>query len=119
MPEMTFDKLDEMAMKADKGELVNTTCGIFAVTNVVSALIQADEPKRCEIIRGVYEYIAAQAIRLLPPGDRISKELFLTGGLARHKTLRKIFRERGFVLMEIPPQLHSQFLVAYGTALSL
>jgi activator of 2-hydroxyglutaryl-CoA dehydratase/benzoyl-CoA reductase/2-hydroxyglutaryl-CoA dehydratase subunit BcrC/BadD/HgdB len=119
MPEMTFDKLDDMAMEAVRGELVNTTCGIFAVTNVVSALIQTDGPKRCEILRGVYEYIAAQAIRLLPPEDRISKEVFLTGGLARHKTLRKIFRERGFNLMEIPSKLHSQFLVAYGTALSI
>jgi activator of 2-hydroxyglutaryl-CoA dehydratase/benzoyl-CoA reductase/2-hydroxyglutaryl-CoA dehydratase subunit BcrC/BadD/HgdB len=119
MPEMTFDKLDEMAFLAEKGELVNTTCGIFAVTNVVSALIQADDFKRCEIIRGVYEYIAAQAIRLLPPEDRMSKEIFLTGGLARHRTLRKIFRERGFTLLEIPSKLHSQFLVAYGTALSI
>ena len=119
MPEMTFDKLDEMAMQAEKSELVNTTCGIFAVTNVVSALIQADDNRRNEILKGVYEYIAAQAIRLLPSADRVGKEIFLTGGVARHKTLRKIFKERGFILLELPSKLHSQFLVAYGTALSL
>jgi activator of 2-hydroxyglutaryl-CoA dehydratase len=119
LPNMTFDELDELAMKAEKGELVNTTCGIFAVTNVVSALIQADEMKRSEILRGVYEYLAAQAIRLLPSEDRIGKDIFLTGGLARHKTLRKIFQNRGFTLMELPLKLHSQYLVAYGTALSI
>jgi activator of 2-hydroxyglutaryl-CoA dehydratase len=118
-PEISFDILDDLAGQAEKSELVNTTCGIFAVTNVVSALIQSDDDKRKEILRGVYEYIAAQAIKLLPAEDRNGKEVFLTGGVARHKTLRKIFIERGFTLMETKIQLHSQFLVAYGTALSL
>jgi len=44
-PEISFDQLDDMAYGAKTSELINTTCGIFAVTNVVSALVQSDEEK--------------------------------------------------------------------------
>jgi len=118
-PEMTFATLDELAQKADKVEMINTTCGIFAVTSVVSALVQADDSRRCEILRGVYQYIAMQAIKLLPLEDQHGGDLFLTGGIANHASLRDIFKQRGFNLLTVPADLHPQFLVAYGTALCL
>ncbi|MFT3738542.1 MAG: BadF/BadG/BcrA/BcrD ATPase family protein [Breznakibacter sp.] len=118
-PEMTFTMLDEMAQNATKAEMINTTCGIFAVTNVVSALVQADSQRRCEILKGVYQYIAAQAIRLLPVDDQKGGEMFLTGGIASHKSLKQVFTQKGFTLLEVPSFLNPQHLVAYGTALSL
>ena len=114
-----FDDLDQMAFEAANVELINTTCGIFAVTNVVSALVQSNEARRKDILRGVYEYIAEQAIKLLPGIDKQGGRVILTGGLARHKTLQKIFAERGFELIPLPEDIHPQFVVAYGTALSL
>jgi len=67
----------------------------------------------------VYDYIATQALKLLPREDLSNYDVFLTGGVARHNTLKKIFREKGFNLLEIPEELHPQFLVAYGTALAI
>lgn len=118
-PEIRFTDLDDMAFDAVKSELVNTTCGIFAVTNVVSALVQSNTGRRKEILRGVYEYIAEQAIRLLPNNEKQSGLLLLTGGIANHRTLNQIFIEKGFELIKLPNKIHPQFLVAYGTALTV
>jgi activator of 2-hydroxyglutaryl-CoA dehydratase/benzoyl-CoA reductase/2-hydroxyglutaryl-CoA dehydratase subunit BcrC/BadD/HgdB len=118
-PEITFDKLDEMAMEAGRAEIINTTCGIFAVTNVVSALVQAEDDRRKEILKGVYQYIATQAIKLLPAADQKGGEVFLTGGIAGHKSLRNAFEQKGFKIIPVPDFMHPQFLVAFGTALSI
>ncbi len=119
IPSMTFQKLDELASKAQKAELINTTCGIFAVTNVISALVQADDARRSVILKGVYQYLATQAIKLLPASNQNGCRLVLTGGLANHQTLRTVFREKGFELASIPKSIHPQFLVSYGAALSI
>lgn len=119
VPEMTFQKLDDLAFGATKAELINTTCGIFAVTNVISALIHADSDRRKVILKGVYQYLATQAIKLLPAEDQNGGRVILTGGLANHKTLKTIFHEKGFELLEIPRGIHPQFLVSFGAALSI
>ena len=108
-----------MAYEAQRSEMINTTCGIFAVTNVVSALIQSEDDKKKEILRGVYHYIASQAIKLLPPDKNTDIPLLLAGGVGNHKTLRQIFREKGFKLIDLPQEIPYQHLIAYGTALSL
>jgi activator of 2-hydroxyglutaryl-CoA dehydratase len=118
-PGISFDDIDEMAFSARKSELINTTCGIFAVTNVVSALIQSEVGKRNEILRGVYHYIASQAVKLLPHETNTDYPLLLVGGVGRHRTLREIFREKGFTLLELPQEIPHQHLIAYGTALTL
>ncbi|TAJ12002.1 hypothetical protein DMA11_14515 [Marinilabiliaceae bacterium JC017] len=119
VPDISFETLDALANEAGKSEVINTTCGIFAVTNVVSALVQADAEKRKGVLRGVYEYVGTQAIRLLPSELQKGGEVLLTGGIANHKTLQKVFREKGFELLNLSENLHPQYLVAYGTALSI
>lgn len=119
IPDMTFKKLDDLALEAESAELINTTCGIFAVTNVISALVQADPERRKVILRGVYQYLATQAIKLLPVEDQNGGRIILTGGLANHKTLRAVFEEKRFELVEVPHSIHPQFLVSYGCALAL
>jgi len=118
-PGIRFEDLDQMASETERYELINTTCGIFDVTNVVSALVQSDESRRKSVLRGVYQYIAEQAIKLMPLSEKQGGRIILTGGLARHKTLQAIFRERGFELVPLPEFIHPQFMVAYGTALSI
>uniref|UniRef100_UPI0013012974 BadF/BadG/BcrA/BcrD ATPase family protein n=1 Tax=Labilibacter marinus TaxID=1477105 RepID=UPI0013012974 len=115
----TFETLDNLAYEAESGEIINTTCGIFAVTNVVSALIQASDEKRKAILRGLYEYVATQAIKLLPRELQKGGEVFLTGGVANHKTLQKVFMEKGFKLITPEVEIHPQYLVAFGSALSV
>ena len=117
-PDYDFDRLDKLAYEASEGEMINTTCGIFAITNVVSALVQADDERRKSILWGLYQYIAAQAIKLLPEPLQTGCEVFLTGGVARHQSLQKVFIERGFTLIQPKFEIHPQYLVAYGTALS-
>ncbi len=119
-PSFTFETLDNLALEAENSEIINTTCGIFAVTNVVSALIQASEEKRKAILRGLYEYVATQAIKLLPRSLQKGGEVFLTGGVANHKTLQKVFEEKGFKLIRPHDvEIHPQYLVAFGSALSV
>ena len=119
MPDVTFDTLDKWAMEATESEVINTTCGIFAVTNVVSALVQASEERRKSILRGLYDYVATQAIKLLPSQLQRGHEVYLTGGVASHQTLKEVFRQRGFTLINPEKDIHPQFLVAFGTALSV
>ncbi|MCU4165592.1 2-hydroxyacyl-CoA dehydratase [Carboxylicivirga caseinilyticus] len=119
MPNVTFDTLDKWAMEATESEVINTTCGIFAVTNVVSALVQASEERRKSILRGLYDYVATQAIKLLPSQLQRGHEVYLTGGVASHETLKEVFRQRGFTLINPEKDIHPQFLVAFGTALSV
>lgn len=118
-PEMTYEQLDELAFDAERGTPINTTCGIFAVTNVVSSLVQADVRGRKEILRGLYGYVAAQATRHFPPHLRSGGELLAVGGIAGHRTLRKVFSEAGFELIELPHGLNPQHVVAYGAAAML
>jgi activator of 2-hydroxyglutaryl-CoA dehydratase len=118
-PNFTFEILDQLAYEAQESEIINTTCGIFAVTNVVSALIQASDEKRKSILRGLYEYVATQAIKLLPRELQKGGEVFLTGGVANHKTLKKVFAEKGFTLIQPEVEIHPQFLVAFGSALAI
>ncbi len=118
-PNFTFETLDQLAFEAEESEVINTTCGIFAVTNVVSALIQSSDEKRKAILRGLYEYVATQAIKLLPRELQKGGEVFLTGGVANHKTLQKVFREKGFTLISPDLDIHPQYLVAFGSALSV
>ncbi|TLX72130.1 hypothetical protein E9993_18880 [Labilibacter sediminis] len=115
----TFETLDQLAYEAEESEIINTTCGIFAVTNVVSALIQASDEKRKSILRGLYEYVATQAIKLLPRELQNGGEVFLTGGVANHKTLKKVFKNKGFELITPDVEIHPQYLVAFGSALSV
>lgn len=115
----TFETLDQLAYEAEESETINTTCGIFAVTNVVSALIQASDEKRKSVLRGLYEYVATQAIKLLPRELQNGGEVFLTGGVANHKTLQKVFKNKGFELITPDVEIHPQYLVAFGSALSV
>lgn len=119
MPDFTFDTLDKLALEAEESEIINTTCGIFAVTNVVSALVQASDRRRKAILRGLYDYVATQAIRLLPSELQNGHEVYLTGGVANHLTLKEVFKQRGFKLITPEKDIHPQFLVAFGTALSV
>jgi activator of 2-hydroxyglutaryl-CoA dehydratase len=118
-PEIEFHHIDDMAYEAQNSEMINTTCGIFAVTNVVSALIQSEDERKKEILRGVYHYIASQAIKLMPPDKNTDTPLLLAGGVGNHRTLRQIFKEKGFQLLDLPEEIPYQHLIAYGTALSL
>ncbi|MCU4175274.1 2-hydroxyacyl-CoA dehydratase [Carboxylicivirga sp. N1Y90] len=119
MPNFTYDTLDKLALEAEESEIINTTCGIFAVTNVVSALVQASERRRRAILRGLYDYVATQAIKLLPPELQNGYEVYLTGGVESHQTLKEVFVQRGFKLITPEKDIHPQFLVAFGTALSV
>jgi len=118
-PTMTYEKLDALAFEAERDVPINTTCGIFAVTNVVSSLIQADARGRSEILRGLYKYISAQATRHFPPHLRAGGQLLAVGGIAGHKALRSVFAEEGFELVDLPDGLNPQHVVAYGAAILL
>jgi activator of 2-hydroxyglutaryl-CoA dehydratase/benzoyl-CoA reductase/2-hydroxyglutaryl-CoA dehydratase subunit BcrC/BadD/HgdB len=118
-PDMTFSQLDELASQAKGKELINSTCGIFAITNVVSALVQSNDERKKNILKGLYDYIATQALKLLPQDLAYDCDMLLVGGLANHKSLRKIFREKGFTLLSVPDDIHPQNMVALGAALAL
>jgi activator of 2-hydroxyglutaryl-CoA dehydratase len=118
-PDMTFERLDALATEADRAESLNTTCGIFAVTHVVSALVQSDIKRRKEILKGVYAYIVSQATRHFPRQYRDGGRIVVVGGLAGHRSLREAFENDGYELIPLPDLITSQHVVALGAALSL
>lgn len=52
-------------------------------------------------LRGLYGYVATQAIKLLPRELQNGAEVFLTGGVAKHRTLQKIFEEKVLLLLNL------------------
>jgi len=118
-PEMTYERLDELASQADRAEPLNTTCGIFAVTHVVSALVQSDPERRKEILKGVYAYIVSQATRHFPRDYRDGGRIVAVGGLAGHRSLREAFENDGYELIPLPRLVTGQHVVALGAALAL
>ncbi len=70
-------------------------------TSEVNTLIQDSDKKPKANLRGLYGYIAKHAIKLLPRELQNGAEIFLTGGVAKHRTLQKIFEEKVLLLLNL------------------
>jgi predicted CoA-substrate-specific enzyme activase len=100
-----------LAKNADAPVNLNSTCAVFAESEIVSLL--AKGTKKENIIRGLHESIARRIAGMMGKQD-LEDELYLDGGSANNGALAEAIEDellRDVNVLEFP-----QFTVAYGAA---
>lgn len=110
--ETDFDGLSALALRSKTPVTINSTCSVFAESEVVSLIAHA--AKREDIAAGIMRSIAHRIAGMLHSFDR-SMPLMFSGGGAISEALRQaVETEAGRRLFVLPDP---QFVVAYGAAL--
>ena len=103
----------ELSQQADYAATINSTCVVFAESEIVSLLAKGT-PKEA-IIKGLHESIARRISGMMD-SDNIS-EIYLDGGSANNDALAEAIEDELFTDVHVLE--HPQFTVAYGAACSL
>ncbi len=84
--EVPIEKMGELFLKSTKEAQINSTCTVFAETEIISAI--HSKMKREDIVSGAYR---ALALRLYPILARvgIERDVALVGGIALHIGVRR------------------------------
>lgn len=102
----------EAALSATAAVKINSTCTVFAESEVVS-LIARGEPRN-NIALGLHEAVADRVVAMLNRVG-VSGELFFAGGVARNQAMREIFGRRLGANVYVPD--NPQIIGALGAAL--
>ena len=100
-----------LADKADASVSLNSTCAVFAESEIVSLI--AKGTKQENIIRGLHESIARRIAGMMGNQD-FADELYLDGGSANNGGLAVAIEDE--LLRDVYVLPHPQFTVAYGAA---
>lgn len=111
--ETDLNGLSELALKSEKPVLINSTCSVFAESEVVSLIANANNKE--DIALGVLDSIALRILRMFKQLDS-SKDIIFCGGGAKSGALQKLLQEKITNKITVPDI--PQFIVAYGAALS-
>jgi predicted CoA-substrate-specific enzyme activase len=87
---LTVDKLGLTSLSAKRPSRLNSTCTVFAETEVISLLAQNEQPE--DIAAGLHQAVAQRVCA----GARragIQKEVVFTGGVAENVGMRKALQE--------------------------
>jgi len=103
----------EAALTASSPVKINSTCTVFAESEVVS-LIARGEPRN-NIALGLHEAVADRVIAMLNR-VKVDGALFFAGGVARNAAMREILAQRLGVDVYVPE--NPQIIGALGAALS-
>jgi (R)-2-hydroxyacyl-CoA dehydratese activating ATPase len=94
---ISVGKMDEMAFQAKKEIDIESTCTVFAESEIISLIHRRVEPE--DIARGVFRGLAKRVYSLLIQLG-IERELVLGGGLARCKSIVRALEESvGFTIL--------------------
>ncbi len=108
-----FDRLSELAEAARQPARMDSTCAVFAESEVVSLIARGvSEP---DIAAGLFAAIASRVAALAAQIGMASSYAFIGGG-AKSPLLRRALEERLGRELFIPE--HPQFVVALGAALA-
>lgn len=100
--------------KADASVSLNSTCAVFAESEMVSLLAKGTTKEN--IIRGLHESIARRIAGMMGSQD-LEDDLYLDGGSANNGGLVAAIEDE--LLRDINVLAYPQFTVAYGAACSL
>ena len=103
----------ELAQKATNAATINSTCVVFAESEIVSLLAKGT-PKEA-VIKGLHESIARRIAGMMD-SDNVS-EVYLDGGSANNTGLVEAIEDELFTVVHVLE--HPQFTVAYGAACSI
>lgn len=104
----------ELSSKAGSAVKINSTCTVFAESEIVSLLAQGVE--KAKIIAGLHESVARRIAGLAGSRD-LDGDVYLDGGPATNPGLVAAVEDE--LLREIQVLANPQFTVAYGAAVSL
>ncbi|MBN1381733.1 MAG: 2-hydroxyglutaryl-CoA dehydratase [Deltaproteobacteria bacterium] len=81
---VSLDALSDLALKATATIKINSTCAVFAKSEVTSLIREGKN--RCDVIAGLHDAIAMRVFNLLR-GVGIESQLAITGGLGKNKAI--------------------------------
>jgi predicted CoA-substrate-specific enzyme activase len=111
--EMNLEDIGDEALKADVPIRINSTCTVFAESEIISLLARGK--KHSEIIAGAHYAIAKRLARMARRVG-VVEEVFFDGGPALNKGLVKAIEDEMAVSLYVPPAV-PQVTTAVGAAL--
>jgi predicted CoA-substrate-specific enzyme activase len=101
---LSLDDLGEISLGAVSAIKINSTCAVFAKSEVTSLIREGKERK--EVIAGLHSAIAGRVYTLLR-GVGIEPELAISGGIGKNKgVVQEIEKRLGMkVLLPVEPQI--------------
>jgi predicted CoA-substrate-specific enzyme activase len=108
------DAFGAMGHTVDDPATLNSTCAVFAESEIVSLMAKGVAKER--IIQGLHEAIARRIAGLAGSQD-VEDDLYLDGGTANNRGLVAAVEDELFRDVYVLP--HPQFTVAYGAARTL
>ncbi|MDR1657830.1 MAG: acyl-CoA dehydratase activase [Deltaproteobacteria bacterium] len=107
-----IDQFGSLSLAADDPLELNSTCVVFAESEIVSLLAKGS--RRENIIRGLHHSVARRVSHLLGRGW-LRPDVYLDGGPALNEGLLMALEDELMMEVKVVPQ--PQFTVAYGAAL--
>ncbi|MBI4763340.1 MAG: 2-hydroxyglutaryl-CoA dehydratase [Deltaproteobacteria bacterium] len=109
---LSLDDLGEISLGAASAIKINSTCAVFAKSEVTSLIREGKERK--EVIAGLHSAIAGRVYTLLR-GVGIEPELAVSGGIGKNKGVVQEIEKRLGMKVLLPPE--PQIVGALGAAL--
>lgn len=110
--ELNLEDLSKLSLKAERTLTINSTCTVFAESEVISLLARGNPV--ADIIAGIHESIARRVVNLAKRVG-IKETVFFDGGPALNVGLIKAMEDVLGMKMEVPSQ--PQIVTAVGAAL--
>ena len=108
----SLDEFSKAALLAKREEQINSTCTVFAESEVIS--LTARGAARHEVALGIHKAIVSRSIALLRRVSA-SQEVFFAGGVALNDCVRALIGRELNVPVFVPPD--PQIVGAFGAAL--
>ena len=109
---LSLDELGEVSLEATSEVMINSTCAVFAKSEVTS-LIQEGKA-RADVLAGLHSAIAARVYNLLR-GVGVEPDLVITGGIGKNVGVVRKIEERVGLKALLPEE--PQIVGALGAAL--
>ncbi len=110
--ETTIDKVTELSLASTAPCTINSTCVVFAQTEVISLIAQKKD--RNDILAGIHISMAKRIARLAKK-YKSSGDILMTGGGAKNGGLRTAIEDE--LMCDVHPAVYAQFNGAIGAAL--
>ena len=110
--ETTIDKVTELSLASKAPCIINSTCVVFAQTEVISLIAQKKD--RNDILAGIHMSMAKRIARMAKKYKN-GGDILMTGGGAKNGGLRMAIEDE--LMCDVHPASHAQFNGAIGAAL--
>ncbi|MDY6880627.1 MAG: acyl-CoA dehydratase activase [Desulfatiglans sp.] len=110
--EMDIEHIGETALKSQKSIIMNSTCAVFAESEVVSLIHMGESPS--DILMAVLDSIASK-IEALMKAVKLEKDVVFLGGVARNTGMVKALSEVLGVPVKVPEA--PDIAIALGAAI--